>query len=65
MRGGWYLYNRRFSEGAKNLDAATRPTGSVTLPVCHDRETPERLNESTNEPLNQPTKGASDAHSNR
>ena len=51
MRGGLYRYNRRFSEGAENLDAATRPTGSVTLPECHDRETPERLNESTNEPF--------------
>ena len=27
--------------GAKNLDATTRHTGSVTLASCHDRQNPE------------------------
>jgi len=41
VRGGFYLYDPRFSEGAKNFDAATRHTGSVKLPSCHDRQKPE------------------------
>ena len=41
MGGGFYLNDPRFNEGAKNLDAATRHTGFVKLPSCHDRQKPE------------------------
>ena len=38
MRGGFYLYDPRFSEGAKNLDAAgcSSPFWTSMFPYIHD-----------------------------